>query len=318
MKNTLVLALGALLIAQTGWCFTTLEAGSIFSDPLNETLSGPTMVVIPAGSFQMGEDTLGFSGPKHTITFVRPFAIGRTPVSKAQFLTFFESTQYKTDAEKNVGDEPGCLSKHLNGISWKQPGFVQSDAEPVVCISWNDAKAYTEWLSKVTNRRYRLPSESEWEYAARAGSESKFVFGDDGARVCEYANVEDKTAAGQFGSKWFANSCDDGALYTSPVGNYKPNAFGLFDMLGNVLEWMEDCGYYDYEKANPHGNPNEDKDCTDRSIRGGSWLSSASELEVRRRFRSKSFARTFVHGFRVASDLSEAAIQIKNVGRENR
>ena len=278
--------------------------GAVFFDKLSESEHGPLMVVLPKGSFMMGEKGGVFNGPLRKVSVAHPIAIGQTPITVGHFKAFVASTGYKTDAERSVGDLEGCLTKQLNGDSWKNPGFPQGDSHPVVCISWNDAKHYTTWISKQTGFRYRLPSEAEWEYAASAGNTSKYGFGDDAKKVCEYGNVEDKTIAGKLDDMpWFANKCNDGQMFTSPVANYKPNGFGLYDIYGNVLEWLEDCGYYSYEHAGSDSNPNYSADCSYRSIRSSSWLSGPSNLSIRDRGRTEKHKRTFVHGFRVVRDL---------------
>ncbi|MCG8315321.1 MAG: formylglycine-generating enzyme family protein [Pseudomonadales bacterium] len=297
------------------YCLTSsassFETGSVFTDPVSASIRGPLMVVIPEGSFMMGVERGVFSGPPYPVTLTQPFAMGQTPVTVGQFKAFVSSTGYKTDAERNSADLEGCLTKQLKGDSWKNPGFEQTDAHPVVCISWNDAKSYVAWLSNKTGFNYRLPSESEWEYAASAGTNNKYGFGDDVKKACEYANVEDETIAGKLDRiPWFANKCNDGAMFTSPVASYKPNLFGLYDMYGNVLEWMEDCGYYSYKEATNDSKPNYSSDCSYRSIRSSSWLSGPSNLEIRDRGRTEKDKRTFVHGFRVVRDLVSVGVNL--------
>jgi formylglycine-generating enzyme required for sulfatase activity len=235
-------------------------------------------VDIPGGSFQMGcspgdsdcEDT---ELPVHTVS-IRPFRMGKYEVTVGQFKRFVEAAGYGTDAERGGGCETvqadGKWAEQA-GRDWKDPGFPQTDRDPVVCVSWNDAKAYVQWLSRQGGGRYRLPSESEWEYAVRAGGSARYGFGDSEAMLCAYGNVADRTAQRQF-SNWAVASCDDGALYTAPVGSYRANGFGLHDMHGNVWEWTEDCYNASYADAPSDGTAWTAGDCGRRVVRGGSWI----------------------------------------------
>jgi formylglycine-generating enzyme required for sulfatase activity len=140
----------------------------------------------------------------------------------------------------------------------------------VVCVSWDDAKAYVAWLSEKTKKAFRLATEAEWEYAARGGGQGARPWGNDPNRACDYANVADKS----FKSKYLTTTihdCDDGFIYTAPVGSKKPNAFGLYDMMGNAWEWNEDCWYANYDGAPKDGSAWTAGDCSQRVSRGGSW-----------------------------------------------
>ena len=148
-----------------------------------------------------------------------------------QFATFVSETGYKV--------QPGCYAheggrKFLPQLSWSNPGFEQNDQHPVTCVSWEDALAYVHWLRAKTGSPYRLPSEAEWEYAARGGSTARFSYGDDDATLCQYANGADQTAKAMF-PDWRTAPCRDGNVYTAPTGTYMPNKFGLYDMHGNVI-----------------------------------------------------------------------------------
>jgi formylglycine-generating enzyme required for sulfatase activity/class 3 adenylate cyclase len=239
----------------------------------------PEMVVIPAGSFTMGLPQseidrygfrLGTGAPLHLVRIARPFALGEFLVTRKQYAAFAAETGHQGS---------GCAALPLDGtsgwkfdpaLSWRDPGFAQADDHPVVCVSWDDAIAYASWLSKKTGRNYRLASEAEWEYAARAGDTAGRYFGD--APICEFANVRDQSkkqlhSTGQF----FA--CDSGFSSTSPVGSFPPNGFGLYDMLGNVWEWVEDCWGRSYVGAPVDGAARENALCEARVRRGGSWNS---------------------------------------------
>jgi len=172
-----------------------------FADPLSDRSgTGPDMVVVPAGDFLRGSPEIEFGrdddeGPRTRIRMSAAFAIGRTEVTVAQFMAFVSATGYLTEAELNPGD--GCFTwdggwDARPGVDWRDPGYPQSNEHPSVCLSWNDAVAYTEWLSQSTGYRYGLPSEAQWEYATRAGSDAPHFWGD--ARACGYANVSDTSS----------------------------------------------------------------------------------------------------------------------------
>jgi len=209
----------------------------------------PEMVVIAAGRFFMGspKDEKGRDSdedPQHGVAVVKPFAMSRCEVTVAEFRAFVLETQYQTDNEKKSCD-------------WRSPGFEQKENHPVVCVSWRDARAYAYWLSLKTGQKYRLPTEAEWEYAARAGTSTAYNFGDDAASLQEYA--------------WFFKNSND---QTQPVANKKPNPWGLYDMHGNVWEWTADCRHGDYSDAPYDGSAwleGAGAECDRRVIRGGSW-----------------------------------------------
>ena len=174
----------------------------------------------------------------------------------------------------------------------------------MACVSWNDARAYIEWLNEETGGGWRLPSEAEWEYAARAGSETLYHFGDDASRLCEYGNVADTTKLPN-GNNWNNGAeCADGAPYPTRVGRYLPNALGLHDMHGNLLEWTEDCSNGSYAGAPTDGSAWESGNCSYRVLRGGAWVNSPSFLRSALRSRYTSAERSDDVGFRVARTLT--------------
>ncbi|MEJ0069403.1 MAG: SUMF1/EgtB/PvdO family nonheme iron enzyme [Pseudomonadota bacterium] len=199
------------------------------------------------------------------------FALGRFPVTRLEFASFVRSTGYRV------------------GADWVEAGFDQSDRDPVVEINWLDAQAYVYWLSQRTHQAYRLPSEAEWEYAARAGGTTVFWWGADESAASTYANYE---------------GVADGFGNTSPVGSFKPNRFGLFDMAGNVWQWTADCYNADYRAAPADGSPWLAGDCTSRVVRGGSWYDSRSALRTANRIGSQVVDHDNNVGFRVARPLS--------------
>ena len=194
--------------------------------------------------------------PRHEVC-VDDFYVARHEVTVGQFRKYIHDTGYRTDAEKNTGGHDGCYAKKgsdgwnwRSGYDWNSPGFKQQDNQPVVCVSWNDSQKYISWLNKKSGKHYRLATEAEWEYAARGGTETIRFWGDDPDQACKYANVADQTKSPRNTSWKPKHECNDGYWFTAPVGHYRPNPFGLYDMLGNVLEWTNDkydSSYYSPE-----------------------------------------------------------------------
>ena len=251
----------------------------------------PEMVDIPAGTFTMGcdgnrDDVEGGCDsdekPTHKVS-LGAFKLSKTEVTVVQFRAFVDATGYKTTAEEKGScwsyDEKGSWSE-VKGNSWRKLGFDQGDDHPVACVSWNDTQKYLEWLNGETKpeKPYRLPSEAEWEYAAR-GNQAKgdkdgaYPWGQKGSDGCDYANMADKKAKAKNPS-WTTADCDDGYLYTAPIGKFKPNGYGLYDMHGNVWEWCQDWYGSEYYKSSPASAPEGLKEGTNRVLRGGSWYNS--------------------------------------------
>ncbi len=235
----------------------------------------PEMVVIPAGSFDMGSprydpERSGREGPQHRVN-VPAFALAKTELTRGQYAAFVQATGYR-GGSWCVSHEEGKNNQRRDR-SWRMTGYAQEDNHPVACIGREDALAYLEWLSKQTGRQYRLPSEAEWEYAARAGTDKSRYWGESPDQACEYANVGDQTTQNQVsGGIKAAHNCSDGYAYTAPVGSFKPNAFGLYDMIGNVQEWVEDCWHDDYSGAPNDGSAWIKDKCSFELVRGGSWI----------------------------------------------
>ena len=214
---------------------------------------------------------LGNQGPQHAVRISRPFAVGRFEVTRGQYARFVKDTGHASSHRCVVwtGVRGG---EAVDGRSWQDPAFAQTDQHPVVCISWNDADAYVRWLSARTGRPYRLLSEAEWEYAARAGTDTRYSFGDDEAQLCRYANVPDQTAKESVqGAAWKYTGCRDGyGVQTAPAGSFAANAFGLHDMHGNVWEWTQDCYQDNLSGAPTDGSAWVTGRCLTRVVRGGS------------------------------------------------
>lgn len=262
----------------------------------------PQMVTLPAGSFVMGssqDDPLAEPDeqPAHPVQVAAPFAIGKFEVTRAQYAAFARQT--------GRNHPPGCNSTRGGRFSnnpkanWQSPGFPQQDNEPVVCVSWDDAQAYVSWLAKKTGKPYRLPSEAEWEYAARGGTKGSRYWADaSAAAACKFASVADNSFKPvAHGMQVFP--CSDGYTYTAPVGRYAPNAFGLHDMLGNVWEWVEDCWNQGYAGAPSRAEPRSTGTCEVRVFRGGAWNSKPHSVRAAYRDRDTKDERHENLGFRV-------------------
>ncbi|MSO97497.1 MAG: formylglycine-generating enzyme family protein [Rhodospirillaceae bacterium] len=274
----------------------------------------PDMVRVAGGTFQMGSDRVEEmradetrpEGPIRTVTIKRAFALGKYEVTNAQFRQFINATGYRPSAVCNtwVGKEA------LAVMDWRNPGHSKPPAEnePVVCASWYDAKAYVAWLSGVTGKLYRLPTEAEWEYAAKAGSSTTWPWGEDETQACKYMNTYDLDAKDKIpperAVRWEATNCRDGFAEAAPVGSFPANAFGLHDMLGNVWEWNEDCSPKLYAAKPDDGSAYQhEKLCDMRSVRGGSWQTRQSRNRPTFRGRDPELRASHIFGFRVARDL---------------
>ena len=265
----------------------------------------PEMVVVPAGSFVMGSPEWEWDDDqvRHEVRIGYRFAVSVTEVTRGEYKRFVLTTGhaagnfcvYYKAHEWGIG----------SGLNWRNPGFGQTDSHPVVCVNWNDAKAYVRWLSGLTGEAYRLLSESEWEYVARAGTATSRYWGESASDQCRYANGADKTS-GDFG--FGRASCNDGHARTAPVGSFVPNKFGLYDVYGNVWEWVEDCWNDSYDGAPSDGSAWESGNCGDRVVRGGSWYDKSMYLHSANRRREwgpfDTGSRDNYVGFRVARTLT--------------
>lgn len=275
-----------------------LEAGTAFRDCPN----CPLMIVVPAGRFRMGtpDDEYGREfdeGPRHTVEIDYDFAVGKFEITRREFAAFVEDTGHAPDDACFI--ETG--RDWQVAVTWRSPGYAVSEDHPVVCVSWTDARAYVDWLSLTTGKPYRLLSEAEWEYAARARSPGATF--DTGARsVCAFANALDQQAARTFnGIDHFL--CTDGYVYAAPVGTFIANEFGLNDTLGNVLEWVEDCWHDHYDGAPDDGSAWQGGTCAGRVLRGGSWYYAPRHLRLGNREWDRVQYQDYDIGFRVARDL---------------
>jgi formylglycine-generating enzyme required for sulfatase activity/HEAT repeat protein len=272
-------------------------------------------VRIPSGTFQMGSP-LSEKGrnpferdadveKQHPVEITGDFYLGKYTVTRGQFGAFVQTTGYKTEAEEGAGGYGWNLNRNSSEpgkeYNWRNPGFNQTDEHPVVNVSWNDANEFCKWAGKKAGRKIRLPTEAEWEYACRAGSQKRYFFGDDEEDLARYANGADVSFRKATGNK-YGIKADDGYAFTAPVGKFRANGFGLFDMHGNVGQWCQD--WYDKEyygkspKSDPQG-PNTDNG-TYRVARGGDWGSEALSHRAAVRSGVPPYASSCGLGFRVA------------------
>lgn len=234
----------------------------------------PQMVAVQKGSFLIGSTQYNEDERPQKKILISEFAVSRFEITVAEYRTFIEQTGYEEQSPCLVMGEGGSWYQNEDA-SWAEPGFKQEDDHPVVCVSWQGAKAYIDWLNaKIgsSSPQFRLLSESEWEYAARAGSETSYWWGENEDDFCQYTNGADEVSFEQFPQWAKTGKCYDGHLYTAPVGFYnKPNAFMLEDMVGNVWEWVEDCYVDNYRTIPINGQAQNASPCEKRVFRGGAW-----------------------------------------------
>lgn len=258
----------------------------VFCDRLKSGGEGPDMVVIPAGRFLMGSPEGKGSDdecPQHQVSIKQPFAIGCYPITLGEFTRFVEKTKYNAKSFNESYIQYGKAGRRKIPPTWLYPGFRQGDRHPVVGVSWDDARAYCDWLSKQTGTEYRLPTEAEWEYACRAGTVTSWYWGEGVTDADIHA--------------WYETNSEGG---THPVGEKKANAWSLHDMAGIVWEWCEDCYHKNYQDAPDDGVPWLDAaGCDTRILRGGSWNDNLDALCSANRLRSYPSDRDREVGFRV-------------------
>jgi formylglycine-generating enzyme required for sulfatase activity len=293
---------GLLLCALLGGC---ASQGSAAPAQADSNSLGMVFVTIPAGEFLMGSDEtpealalaypqyprerflkLGDEAPVHRVRITHAFQMAQHEVTVGQFRRFLQASGYVPDAERdgtggygyNPAYDPASSARgdafegRLPRYSWRNPGFAQTDEHPVVNVTWHDAQALATWLSRTEGRRYRLPTEAEWEYACRAGSRTRYHSGDAPASLAQVANVFDQDSARRW-PQWraFALPHHDGHPFTAPVGSFAPNAWGLYDMHGNAWEWVSDWHGDDYYAHSPVDDPQGPAEGGVKVRRGGSW-----------------------------------------------
>lgn len=293
---------------------TVVSEGSRRGLPAERTNGlGMPLVLIPAGEFTMGSaNGQPNERPEHRVLLTESFYLGQHEVTQEQFRRFVEATKYKTTAERDGGAKVWTDGRWDvdESASWKSV-FVGA-RRPVVAVTWHDAVAFCQWLTEserksgqlASNEEYRLPTEAQWEWAARAGTNDTYFGTADRARVCEFGNVPDRAADEAGFGRSFVPCNDDVGIGTAPVGAFAPNAWGLHDMMGNVWEWVRD-GYEPYHRAaalDPEGPDVAEQ----RVVRGGSWSGKISGLRVTHRDAYVPDLRGGAVGFRVALQVVDA------------
>jgi formylglycine-generating enzyme required for sulfatase activity len=260
------------------------------------------LVLVPAGDFDMGSnDGDGNEKPVHKVKISQPYYIGKYHVTVAQFRAFADAAKFQTEAEKQ---NKGWTVKdgkwqEVSGVHWRNPGFTQEDNHPVVVVTWNDAQDFCKWATKVTGRTVRLPTEAEWEYAARGPKGMKYPWGDKWEGIT--ANVADASLrrAG-FAMRWGEIKEDDGYPFTSPGGAFKNASWcGAFDMAGNAWHWCQDYWNDKYYAESPAVDPQGPATGGDRVLRGGRWFSVPAGCRSARRDHNRPSDRNASDGFRV-------------------
>jgi len=272
----------------------------------------PEMIVAPTGTFTIGSpsDEPGRGkdeGPQREIRIARPFAVGRYEVTRRQYEAFLRATGHPVSGDCMTDRrKPGTWALDAE-TNFRDPGFPQSGKHPAACVTWYDAKAYIAWLNAKTGGGYRLLTEAEWEYLARAGSTTAYPWGPDIKDGCPHMNGFDRVIVNKKGDLYkgepvsFAD-CSDGYLNTAPVGSYRPNVFGIYDMIGNLAEWVEGCATASYASMRSDGTT-EGGDCGKRIVRGGSWGTQPRQLRSAERIRYSPAAVDDSIGIRVAKTL---------------
>lgn len=296
----------------------SLFASAAFAQPktIRDCPTCPEIVVVPSGSFPMGTpggdseaDADTGETPQVAVNIEKSFGLSKTEITTAQYGEFVRESGYKPEGGCRLWNDRWLDDPKAD---WRGTGQMKSPKPnaPAVCVNWRDAQAYAMWLSAKTGRTYRLPSEAEWEYAARAGSTGPRPYPASSEEIsisyaCENANVYDVTAQGAYPFPYPFARCKDGFEDLAAVASFKPNAFGLYDMIGNVAEWVEDCYTASYFGRPPGQRAwTWDGGCEARGLRGGSWASRPADARSAKRDNAAPGLRATTIGFRIARDLS--------------
>ena len=316
MRRTAVPLLAACLLAAAP-AVRAAEGARAPGSAFRDCDGCPEMVVVPAGSFVMGtpgavaaRGAAAAESQAVVVEIPRAFALGRVEVTRGEYARFIADSGHEPQDGCRVWDPALARFSEDHRRSWQDVATPASpgDDYPVSCVSFADAQAYVQWLSSKTDARYRLPSEAEWEYAARAGSQTLRPWGDDAEEGCEFANTYDLVAATRYRLGWAEARCRDGQADLAPAGQFAANAFGLQDMIGNASEWVQDCATGSYV-----GRPRDARawewlgGCAERVQRGGSWLTPAADSRSASRAAAPAGDRAADAGFRVALDLGSRA-----------
>lgn len=308
MKKLIVLALA---VTAPSFAFaqdseTNLKPGVVVKD----CPTCPELVVVAPGEFMIGStpetqdvDVSRGETPQAKIKIAKGFLLGRYEVTFAQYREFVQATGYQATKACRVWDNEFVDKADATWDNPYQPAKPEP-SHPVGCVSWNDAQAFMNWLGKKTGHSYRLPSSAEWEYAARAGTTTARFWGDTPDDACDYANTFDISSKEKYPFPWAFSPCKDGYPEHAPVGKFKPNAFGLYDMVGNVWEWTQDCYAGSHQGRPRDGRPWQwEGGCEMRETRGGAWMSAPERNRIAWPGRDPADRRLNYFGFRIARDL---------------
>ncbi len=290
MIRTAPLALAASLLFSTPALAADAAAGLKPGQTFKDCADCQTMVVVPAGTFTMGSTPAereregvppsfgDHEGPTVVITIAKPFAIASTETTRAQFALFVKATNrpVPTVCANYNPEQDNWAGKEGQVANWQNPGFKQEDTHPVVCMSYNDAADYAAWMSQKTGHHYHVASEAQWEYVARAGTKTTRYWGDTASIICKKANVMTTATFAAINSSegWMDEQvCASDKAWTVPVASYDANPWGVYDMLGSVWEWVDDCATPDHTGMPTDGSARRDGDCSHRISKGGAFHS---------------------------------------------
>ena len=285
------------------------KIGDEYSDILSGGGTGPSMVVMPSGDFYMGSQSgAKHQRPRHLVQIEYGFAVAKHEVTVGEFKQFITATNYKTTAEKNkrtkVYDEDTGRFKERYNINWQHDflGKLAAEDLPVIHVSWHDASAYADWLSSATGQVYRLPSETEFEYLLNANNNNVYPWGDEEPTQIwgNFSGAKDKFKRSRIRWREGFSNYEDGYWGPAPVGSFIQSLFGLYDLSGNVMEWVEDCWHDSYTRAPKDGSAWVNRGCDDRVIRGGNWASAIEEYQIHHRVSAEAELTDPRIGFRVA------------------
>lgn len=304
------------------WSVAASAADPAPGVPFRDCADCPELVIVAPGTITLGSteaetidekvpaDYAARERPLTTLTLKYPVAVARHETTVGEFKAFVADTKFQIEDGCATWKFPEGTYAEDSKLSWRNPGFPQTDRDPVICIPWDAAVAYADWVSKKGWFYYRLLSDAEWEFATRAGSTATRPWADTTAdrgrtKACDQANVYDLAAARKLGGEKTTDDhfmCSDPFTRTAPVGSFPPNAFGLFDMLGNASEWVADCYNPTWEGLSPLGTARMKGNCTQHMTRGGSWIGKPWTLRSAERGRAYTESRNTPLGFRIARD----------------
>lgn len=307
VRGLALIAVGVMgLMSASAWAAPA--AGSVVKD----CATCPELVVVPAGTFQMGTPRSQVANnetgeaPPVPMTIPKAFLLGRYEVTRAEFEEYARAKNFEPVGLCRVWNKTKGRYDDDRNRTWRKPGVPEQPLpnHPISCVNWFESKDYIAWLAAKTGKPYRLPTEAEWEYAARAGSSGVTPWGPD-VSGCKYANIYDITTMRKTPQAWTHIACVDGFADMAPVGSLRPNAFGLYDMIGNVWEWAEDCATKSHVGRPPNGAAWVWEGGCKRVIqRGGGWFTSPERARPGYHGDATAADRFDFGGFRVARNLT--------------